>query len=513
MAQPVVQAIASTESQTLTAALSRLGRNPRDVGALIAAGNAALASGDVDAAVGFFERAGQIAPANPKVKAGLAGALVRNEDPYSALPLFDEADQAGALDGNLLADRGLAYDLLADNATAQRIYRKALSAGSNDEATRRLALSLAISGEKRASEALLTPLLQRQDKAAWRSRAFALAIGGQEEEAVALTRSTMPQELASGIAPYLRYMRRLTPAQQAAAANLGHFPRASEIGHDDPRIAQYAAANRSQLARVDRSLIPAGEPLGRKAGNSAAQTPINAPSVAPPAPPLIKPPVKEPVKPPVVLAAITPPVSPPPAPTVPVPVPVAKPVPPTPKPLPAPTSASTLGWSLPPAPIAATPKPSPTEQKPPPEQKPPAPPSLADAFADLAKPADTIAPAPGAVDMRRIKPQRESDEPEKPDKPAPPSHPSRIWVELGIGRDRDALAADWHRLNQRNGDLLKGRKAFVTPSRRTNMMLTGPFETQAAADAFAGKARKAGINGSFVWTSPAGQVVDGLAGR
>ena len=35
---------ASSDNQALTAALSRLGRNPRDVDALIAAGNAALVS-------------------------------------------------------------------------------------------------------------------------------------------------------------------------------------------------------------------------------------------------------------------------------------------------------------------------------------------------------------------------------------------------------------------------------------------------------------------------------------
>ncbi|MFX8485436.1 tetratricopeptide repeat protein, partial [Acinetobacter baumannii] len=91
--------------------------------ALIDAGKAALGMGDVDAAIGFFARADQLSPNNMRVKAGLAGALVRSENPYDAIPLFAEAEKAGALDAALTADRGLAYDLVGDNATAQRHYR------------------------------------------------------------------------------------------------------------------------------------------------------------------------------------------------------------------------------------------------------------------------------------------------------------------------------------------------------------------------------------------------------
>ena len=74
VSQPVVQKLPGVDGVTLNAALARLGRNPRDVEALIDAGNAALAMGDVDAATGFYRRADQVAPGNPRVKAGLAGA-------------------------------------------------------------------------------------------------------------------------------------------------------------------------------------------------------------------------------------------------------------------------------------------------------------------------------------------------------------------------------------------------------------------------------------------------------
>ena len=121
LAQPVVQSVPDGGSRMLNAALARLARDPRDLAALIDAGNAALQMGDVDAAVGFFSRADQLSPNNMRVKAGLAGALVRSENPYDAIPLFTEAERAGAMDAMLLSDRGLAYDLVGDNTTASVI--------------------------------------------------------------------------------------------------------------------------------------------------------------------------------------------------------------------------------------------------------------------------------------------------------------------------------------------------------------------------------------------------------
>ncbi|WP_298196010.1 SPOR domain-containing protein, partial [Novosphingobium sp.] len=260
-AQPVVQPLPRVSaSQALNAALARLGRDPKDLDALIDAGKAALGMGDIDAAIGFFARADQLSPDNMRVKGGLAGALVRSENPYDAIPLFAEADRAGSLDPMLIADRGLAYDLVGDNATAQRYYRDSLNAQPNDDTIRRLALSQAIAGDRAGMELTLAPLLQRQDKAAWRTRAFALAILQKPEEAIAIADQTMPDEMAQSIAPYLRYMPRLTPAQQAAAANFGRFPRAAEIGRDDPRVALYAPPKRVAVAEA---LVPAGQPLGR----------------------------------------------------------------------------------------------------------------------------------------------------------------------------------------------------------------------------------------------------------
>ncbi|MGH6785974.1 MAG: tetratricopeptide repeat protein, partial [Novosphingobium sp.] len=81
--QPVVQSIPGASGMSLNDALGRLARNPRDVAALIDAGRAAAATGDYDAAIGFYQRADQLAPGNARVKAGLAGAMLRTENPFA----------------------------------------------------------------------------------------------------------------------------------------------------------------------------------------------------------------------------------------------------------------------------------------------------------------------------------------------------------------------------------------------------------------------------------------------
>lgn len=262
VSRPVVQSTAQAPSRELNAALARLAADPRNVSALFDAADAALKLGDSDAAIGFLARADEVQPGNGRTKALLGKAQLVAEDPVAAIASFDEAERSGADTFAMAADRALAYDLVGDNGRAQRWYQVALSRGADDEITRRYAMSLAISGDRRGAESLLAPLIEKQDRAAWRTRTFAMAVTGGPDEAVAIAYASMPQDLASGIAPYLRYMPRLTAAQQAAAANFGRFPRAADIGRDDPRVVQYAALNSRAPRSAEAGLIPTGAPLG-----------------------------------------------------------------------------------------------------------------------------------------------------------------------------------------------------------------------------------------------------------
>ena len=184
------------------------------------------------------------------------------------MPLFATAQTSGADAKELLSDRGLAFDLVGDNASAQVTYQRAIALENSDtEAKRRLALSYAIAGNRAGFEETLRPLLDQRDFASFRARAFGLAILGEQERATAIVDAVMPRDLAGRINPYLGYMPRLTKAQQAAAANLGIFPKAADIGRDDPRIAAYvggaASSSAAPVRTADSRLEPAGEPLGR----------------------------------------------------------------------------------------------------------------------------------------------------------------------------------------------------------------------------------------------------------
>lgn len=113
-------------------------------------------------------------------------------------------------------------------------------------------------------------------------------------------------------------------------------------------------------------------------------------------------------------------------------------------------------------------------------------------------------PAPGAVDVRKIAAAKP-----KPVEPPKPVHPSRIWVQVGTGRDPTGLAFTWKALVRENPELFRGKSASTADWGRTNRLLTGPFASEAQADAFLARLKKAGLD-AFGWTSPAGQVVDDL---
>jgi Flp pilus assembly protein TadD len=260
----VVQPLPTPEVAQLNEALRELARKPRDVATLIAAGKAALNLNDLDAAMGFFGRAQDIEADNPQVKMGMAAAYLRSGSPIEALRLFNEAEAAGASAREVMLERALAYDLVGNNAEAQTAYRAAQRINPTDEGVRRLALSLAISGSAEEFETVLRPLLERRDFAAYRTRAFGLAILGDTQEAAAIADAVMPRDLASRMIPYLEFMPRLTKSQQAAAANLGIFPRAAEIGREDPRIAQFAREGAEIASAASDRLAPSGTPLGSR---------------------------------------------------------------------------------------------------------------------------------------------------------------------------------------------------------------------------------------------------------
>ncbi len=548
-AQEVVQALPSAESQELGRALERLSRNPNSVDALVAAGNAALAVGDADAAVGFFGRAEERAPQNIEVMLGLASVAVRAGDPLRAIGLFDAAAAAGANMRQVQADRGLAHDLVGDPQRAQALYRGALGDDPKGDARRRLALSLAISGDRAGFELALAPLLAENDRASVRTRAFGLAILGQADDAVGITRSAMPAPLAARLEPYLRYMEQLTPAQQAAAGNLGKFPQTAQIGKDPAQLASYRA-RRTASQDAGARLEPRGTPLGPASAPPAqAATTTSAPATQPrtrserrrvaraerqrASDPMQRSrarPVEvrrvqraNPVPAPAPATA--------PEPTVPAATPAPEPVRAQAELAPVPAPAETLRRApeaiarieVPPsqpvasaqtppesfdlATLAQTPAATAAQPARPAPQPEPAP-SVAEAFGAFAITRNrTTSAKENAVDVTQIAPVRESAAPDKT--PAPQANPARHWAQVATGRDRAALRYDYRRFRRLAPDVLGDLDPHIAEWNDTNRLLAGPFATSAAADKALSALKEKGVDG-FRFTSATGQEIEPL---
>lgn len=468
----VVQALPSENIAELNRALQRLATNPQSVDALLSAGTASLELGDIDAAIGFFGRADELSPGNPRAKLGMAAGFLRSERPVEALRLFTEAERAGVSADRLAGDRGLAYDLVGDNAHAQEEYRKILARRSDPEIARRLALSQAISGDAEGFERTLRPLLEKRDLGAYRARAFGLAILGQAGEAQRIADAVMPQNMARQMAPYLSSMPQLTKAQQAAAANLGRFPRTGLTGGAGARQARSPQSQRSGLRQADAALVPQGPALDAPTSPLRTESrPVTQATAA-----IADKPPQQALAP-IVQAAAAAPVGPD-----------------------SPASARDQGSQLAATIAAQQPARAVATQG----QAETAKPSVSIAFSAFAEATRPTATAQrGAVDITTIAPPRELVP------PPPPAHPQRVWVQVATGQDLAALKFDWRRLARSAPDELGKFTPHTVPWGVANRLLAGPFASEGAAQGAVNRLKEKGID-TFSYTSPEGQRISEL---
>lgn len=247
-----------------------LAADPRNVPALVEAGELSARLADPAAAAGFFARAQALAPGNPRVAAGQAMVMVRSERPGEALRLFALAERGGVPMAPYASDRGLAYDLIGAQAHAQREHRVAMARGADDETARRYAYSLGISGRTDEAMKVLDPLLRRSDRGAWRARAFILAMNGDAAGADRIA-ATMMGGVGTALAPFFRRLPSLSPADKAFAVHFG------ELRRTPSRIADAAVAPAlpqiapEQLAAIAPSRVPDTAPAAAPARRLSAR--------------------------------------------------------------------------------------------------------------------------------------------------------------------------------------------------------------------------------------------------
>ncbi len=221
-AQAVVQAIpGTTDADKLGEVMRQLASNPRNIDALIKAGDLSMGLGDLSGAAALFARAEKVNPRDGRAKAGMASILVRSERPGEALRYYAQAEALGLDPRNFAADRGLAYDLIGQQDRAQRDYRVALRDAPDDETIRRYALSLGISGKPDLAIQQLNPLLLKSDRGAWRSRAFIIAMNGDVAGAEKIATTMMPRGTAQGLQPFFQRLPTLPASDRAFAVHFG----------------------------------------------------------------------------------------------------------------------------------------------------------------------------------------------------------------------------------------------------------------------------------------------------
>jgi len=289
----------SPYDESPAAALARyvreLASDPKDFDSLIGAGKAALQLGDAQAAAGFFARADDVNPRSPLPQAGMGAVSVANGEPQAALPYFKRAQQLGLPVSSFACDRGLAYDLMGQQSQAQADYRMALAGRDAEEARRRLALSLAISGDRNGALEALAPLSAKGDSGVSRVRAFVLALTGDSASAMNAINAAMPGT-SYGVAPLLQRLPALSAAQKAAAVNFGIFPDSNGVAYASAapvRPMSTAAAVNSvstdRLSGIDSLLRTAPAPAASAGPQAAWHPPLQLAYAPHPAPALAQP--------------------------------------------------------------------------------------------------------------------------------------------------------------------------------------------------------------------------------
>jgi hypothetical protein len=82
----------------------------------------------------------------------------------------------------------------------------------------------------------------------------------------------------------------------------------------------------------------------------------------------------------------------------------------------------------------------------------------------------------------------------------------RYWVQVATGRDLQALAFDWRRIQRAAGEVLADRNGFTAEWGQTRRLVIGPYANAGEAQKAVTALNEKGVD-SFAFTSAAGEEV------
>jgi Flp pilus assembly protein TadD len=293
----------------LFAADEVLAKQPRNVAALEARGNALAALDRVEEAQQAYLQAIAISPSNTSARLAL-GRLQIRLNPQAAEETLDQLVQREPRNVAALSNLGVARDLQGRHAEAQQAYRRALAADpKNTGAATNLGLSLVLSGNMAEAATVLQPLAEgpSPSEAVIENLAIALAATGDTAGASRQLARILPPDQ---VGPTLDSYRRVAVAPPAA-------PPAVPLAAATPPPAPVVAAPAAPAPMAPPAFAAAPPPPAP----TPAPVQVAAPVVPPEAPRAAAPqPEPEPVPSPAVplaaerAIASAPPTSPAPAP-------------------------------------------------------------------------------------------------------------------------------------------------------------------------------------------------------
>ena len=505
---------AESPQEALARNVRLVAANPRNFQALVSAGRAALATGDTQAAVGFYGRAQELSPGSWQPQAGMGAVMVAMGEPRGSFPYFSRALQLGATQMHIALDRGLAFDLIGDQANAQADYRVALLGAEADEARRRLALSLAISRDIKGAAAMIEPLLVRRDPEALRINAFVLALAGDREGARRTIDAAMPGA-GMRFEPFFKVLPVLRPEEKAAAVHMGIFPADAA-----QRYAQAEPIPSSPVVSISNSSRPRNSAATAKSRQQPKKPPRQAEAprraVQPAAPPSTYMAMVRPSLDPSRYASTRRPR------TNDAGEAKAKPAEPDPEPRPegrlddiARILSSPVGDEAgaeqlvqmaepqAPEPAFVFADSNPQVSRPKVETAPPlvSKPKVETGPATVSKPkVDSKAAKLAAEKKAKAEAERKAKQ-----EAAKLGVAGANWVQLAGGANQDRMGVEYKKLAAKAGSLLKSRSGYVTHGKDYFRLLVGPFASTNEAQDFVTKLAKAGVD-SFRWTRSPAQI-------